>query len=237
MARDITVGELLELLSDDETIEGGYDRDGMVALLLLSRAAIEVQARELAELRALLEGRCRLGGVWDDDGPEPERCCLLDADGTGIAEVDAGDFVAEVLRRQVAAQCRQGDEPELGALLALVPGKSDGTPLDLLVLGDAIEVEAIWEIAAKAAASGRGPSREAAIRAATLKLLGLPPGSSCRTCEHWERDAEPVSQAGARPCALDGCPRHPAARCSDGYQPIGVGVVQSGNVIRAGGGS
>lgn len=147
-----------------------------------------VQLRaELARLRALLEGRCTVWATFRDGAELPDDVGLSDSDGDPIdVDVDASGLIAEIRRRQVAAQSRRGDEPELGALLGLVP---PGRALRVDD-GDRRPYEASWEEWDEIL-TATGPTREAAIRAVTLQLLELPPGSSCRTCEHWERDAEP----------------------------------------------
>lgn len=129
-----------------------------------------------------------------------------------LTELRAGQQAAidEALRRQAAAVCRRVElsdsaGPELGALLALVPAE-----YNLHVSG--AEPVATWEhhVRPELQASCSGPTREAAIRAATVKLLG--PAPSCGSCRHWQRDAKPAASGDgtARPCGIGGELRHPA---------------------------
>lgn len=280
MSGDITAGELLEILADEEMIESGYDREGMVALILLCRAGLQVLCgqidglqQELAELRAERDAMHLIGGMWKQGGAEP---CgyVTTVDGEPVPlQVDASPVVGEALRRQAAAVIRRVElsdpsGPELGAVLALVPEAWD---LSVVVR------RATWEhdLGAQPACTAIGETREAAIMAATRELLGLDdealrrrisgspadvlraamalvdeirtgdegygasPGrkeqalidaverlraapaearETCCTCYHWQRDAEPATEAGARPCGLDTepepCPRHPGSGCA-----------------------
>jgi hypothetical protein len=101
--------------------------------------------------------------------------------------------------------------PELGALLALVPAE-----YNLQVSG--AEPVATWEhhVRPELQASCSGPTRETAIRAATVKLLGP---STCQTCLHWHRE---IGQdiVGAMPCRLDELkiPRTPESSCQTKYE-------------------
>jgi hypothetical protein len=128
-----------------------------------------------------------------------------------LTELRAGQqaTIDEALRRQAAAVCRRVElsdsaGPELEAVLALVPAE-----YNLQVSG--AEPVATWEhhVRPELQASCSGPTRETAIRAATVKLLGP---SACQTCLHWQRDAKPAASGDgtARPCGIGGELRHPA---------------------------
>jgi hypothetical protein len=176
---------------------------------------------ELAQLRERAEGTWTVMGEWAGDAVVPSGYHVFGADGqTGPdIDIDACELVAEVLRRQALAWCRQhseGDGPELGALLSLVPGDREL----IVTIAEHGFRAGWWRCSLVPLASAFGSSIEAAIRAATLQLLELPTGPSCGTCEHWQREAEPV--LGARPCARD--PEQPprtAESSCPGYEPIG----------------
>jgi hypothetical protein len=180
MSEDITAEQLLELLADDEMIESGYDREGMVALLLLARAALQAQARELAELRTMLGGRLTVWASWRDSGELPDDHGLSDPDGDPIdVDLDASGLIEEVRRRQAKAVIRRHElsdplGPELGAVLALVPSLR-WLAVDPLANGRCV---AWWrDEENQLLAHASGDTYEAAILAATAKLLGLDEGS------------------------------------------------------------
>ena len=147
-------------------------RIGLHMLLLEARERLQ----ELAELRRLTASY-ELRGVWPDGDEQPDvlpdRIVFVGEDGEPEPRfaVDARPLLEEVLRRQAKLWVEQhsdGEGPELGALLSLVPHD-----LDLLVLGAQPGYQAAWEEAARPLAKAEGATPEAAIRAATLKLLGI----------------------------------------------------------------
>lgn len=251
---------------------GGLEtgRDGVLELLAM--------LEELAELRRLRDRPLTMFGIWahGGDDPVPSRVCLTD-DGDGVDhQIDVTPLLDEVLRRQARKWCRSvadGEGPALEQLLALVPVKY-ALRVDE---GDQRPYEAGWEEWDEIV-TATGPTREAAIRAATCELLGVDvpagdrqlsgsparliraamvlvddwaaetheglagnrvgtaaeaeleaavnelrgtavePRQTCGSCQHWWRNAEPATEAGARPCRLDEepdpTPRHPASLCA-----------------------
>ena len=135
-----------------------------------------LEAREeLAELRRLRDRPLTMFGVWahGGDDPVPSRVCLTD-DGDGVDhQIDATPLLSEVLRRQAKRWCRSvsdGEGPALEQLLAQVPPER-WLAVDCLANSRHV---AWWrgpdnELLAHAS----GDDYQAAIRAATCKLLGL----------------------------------------------------------------
>lgn len=280
----------------------------------------ERRAEELAELQPPDGGYgYRLNAIWRDGDVEPHDYQLVVQGGDGDGEfvdvaVSAACVVQEALRRQARAWCRSHENtegPPLEQLLALVPAKY-ALGVDE---GDQRPYEASWEEWDEIV-KATGPTRAAAIRAATLELLGpdatkaaerlqlsgspadliraamawadwrkelidhagdptlyeaegplleavealrgvttAEPRQTCGSCRHWDRAAEPATEAGARPCGLDRdpqpAPRHPESSCglpgcyrmleqSDTEPAPGSGdlpgVTLAGNVIRSEGG-
>lgn len=168
-------------------------------------------------------------GIWDpdDDRPMPRQvyatvCATADGDDVQLT-LDATPLLGQVLERYGRQLCRQlcRQHEDSGAPLELL--------LELAPLDQGVAVEhtgrgrylARWRgPEAELTASGCGDSYEAALRSATLELLGPVRRQSCRSCVHWQRDAEPVTEAGARPCGLSEDVRHPDSglHC-ESYQP------------------
>jgi hypothetical protein len=179
---DITAGELLELLADDEMIESGYDRDGMVALLLLARAGLQVLCQqidglqqELAELRRLRKP-LTMFGVWahGGDDPKPSRVCLTD-DGDGVDhQIDVTPLLDEVLRRQARKWCRAAEDsegPALEQLLAMAEGLPEYHELIVTIMADGAYNAGWWDKDDRQQAGAIQSTYQAAIRAATCELL------------------------------------------------------------------
>jgi hypothetical protein len=188
--RDITAGELLELLADDEMIEGGYDRDGMVALLLLARAALEVQAKELNDL------------------------------GTDRARAQREAFHRGRKEAAAELQCAQPALEQLLSMAAELPRRLElivTLMADGAVKAGWWEEGGSQHSAGAIRPTYQAAIRAATCE---LLGLEIPVGDrqTCDSCQHWRRSDEPATEGGARPCGLDEerdpAPRHPASLCA-----------------------
>lgn len=144
----------------------------------LSRLQLGEWLLELQHLRTFVGQGYRVVGIWPDGDEQPDlipdRVALINEAGESWGDGLALDFVPlcnEVLRRQAKKWCdsfADGEGPALEQLLALVPAK--------YVLrvdeGDQRPYEAGWEEWDEIV-TAIGPTREAAIRAATCDLLGV----------------------------------------------------------------
>jgi hypothetical protein len=130
-----------------------------------------------AEARAFT-GPLSVWATWEDGAELPADVGLSDPDGDPIdVELSATGLINEVRRRQAKTVIRRHElsdplGPELGAVLALV----DATHALRVDEGDHRPFEAGWE-SWDEIVSATGATREAAILAATAKLLGLDEGS------------------------------------------------------------
>jgi hypothetical protein len=178
IALSASLEERLQQALDEARLD--YGRGAEIEIPLLWRveeiADLLAARQELAELRSVLDGRLTVWASWRDSGELPDDVGLSDPDGDQIdVELDASGLIDEVRRRQAKAAIRRHElsdplGPELGAVLALVPAG-----LGLCVWPrDSGGYTADWRTdEPRILALDSGPTREAAILAATAKLLDL----------------------------------------------------------------
>jgi hypothetical protein len=130
---------------------------------------------ELAELRAERDAVHLIGGMWEQGGGAEPVGYVTTVDGKLVPlRVDAGPVVRDALRRQAKGWVEQhsdGEGPELGALLSLVPAT---VSLSVGPAPPGVDYDAghhaVWVTSTggcEAFAHGLVP----AIRAATVRLL------------------------------------------------------------------